>query len=42
MAWKNKTDTSIYYFSDLIKETKMLTPTKRNEKFYHRFMTFWV
>ena len=30
MAWNNKADTLIYDFSDLIKEAKMLTPTKRN------------
>ena len=30
MTWNNKTDTLIYYFSDLIKEAKLLKPTKRN------------
>ena len=30
MTWNNKRDTLIYDFSDLIKEAKMLTPTKRN------------
>ena len=30
MTWNNKTDTLIYDFSDLIKEVKLLAPTKRN------------
>ena len=30
VTWNNKTDTLIYYFSDLIKEAKLLKPTKRN------------
>ena len=30
MTWNNKTDTLIYGFSDLIKEAKLLKPTKRN------------
>ena len=30
MTWNNKTDTLIYDFSDLIKEAKLLKPTKRN------------
>ena len=30
VTWNNKTDTLIYGFSDLIKEAKLLKPTKRN------------
>ena len=30
VTWDNKTGTLIYDFSDLIKEAKLLTPTKRN------------
>ena len=30
VTWNNKTDTLIYDFSDLIKEAKLLKPTKRN------------
>ena len=30
MTWNNKRDTLIYDFSDLVKEAKMLAPTKRN------------
>ena len=30
MTWNNKTDTLIYDFLDLIKEAKLLKPTKRN------------
>ena len=30
VTWNNKTDTLIYNFLDLIKEAKLLKPTKRN------------
>ena len=30
VTWNNKTDTLIHGFSDLIKEAKLLKPTKRN------------
>ena len=30
VTWNNKTDTLIYKFLDLIKEAKLLKPTKRN------------
>ena len=43
MTWNNKTDTLIYDFSDLIKEAKLLKPTKRNVlKMLLHFTTPWV
>ena len=43
VTWNNKTDTLIYYFSDLIKEAKLLKPTKRNVlKILSSFYDPWV
>ena len=43
MTWNNKMDTLIYDFSDLIKEAKLLKPTKRNVlKMLLHFTTPWV